>query len=99
MSRTNDIDSLLQQLKQLRIEADQVIECIIRLQETNTTNSIPTQTNPRIFEIGQKAQILNPNRLQENTGVVCNIGKCFITIKPKKGIKILRESKNLQKIE
>jgi hypothetical protein len=78
----NEQDELLLQLERLNINSD----------EKSTTSN-----NKEDFKIGDNVIILNPGRFQERSGSICKIGK-QITILTKKGRKIVRAKKNVQKV-
>jgi hypothetical protein len=92
-----DIDDLLSQLNRLRIAETSIIERIVAARQANPTNSRQPTVEDDVLQIGDAVTILNPRKFQENTGIICNISEKRVTIKPKKGIKIVRHPKNIIK--
>ena len=99
MNNEDNIDELLTQLNRLRIEESNIIKRIIQVRNKNNneeTNNEREQEEE--LKIGDTVRILNPRRFQENTGVISKIGASRVTITPRKGIKIIRHPRNIQKI-
>jgi hypothetical protein len=109
MSNEDNIDNLLEQLNTLRIAETEIIRKIVNARARNTIqlntdnnnnverDAIPINTNNEL-KIGDNVIILNPRRYQEDRGVICKISETRITVKPKRGIKIVRAHKNIRKI-
>ena len=49
--------------------------------------------------IGDRVEILNPRRLQANSGIITRITKSRVTITPTRGSKIVRHPRNVRKID
>jgi hypothetical protein len=87
---------IIRKIQTLQNEQDELLLQLERL-NINTNESTTTNTTNQELKIGDKVIILNPGKFQERSGKVCKIGK-QITIQTKKGRKIIRARKNIQKV-
>jgi transcription antitermination factor NusG len=88
--------NIINRLKQLQIEQDELIQQLERL-DINKEQNKQKKTSKEL-KIGDSVIILNPGRFQERSGTVCKIGK-LITVESKRGRKIVRARKNIQVVE
>jgi hypothetical protein len=103
-----ELERLFTLLQRLRIEEGLVIQrikdCTRHQQqinnETNESREEETDENSEAeLQIGDNVRILNPRRFQEDTGIITKISETRVTITPRRGIKIVRDPKNVRKID
>jgi hypothetical protein len=92
----NQKQNIINRLKQLQVEQDELIQQLERLDINKETNK--HRKASKELKIGDSVIILNPGRFQERSGTVCKIGKS-ITIESKRGRKIVQARKNIQVVE
>ena len=96
LEETNLIERVVASYRQLQQETqDQEIQREI-LNNNNENNADDRENNE--LRIGDRVRILNPNRFQETTGIISKIGNTRITITPRRGIKIVRHPRNVERI-
>jgi hypothetical protein len=85
-------------IKKLQLLQNEQDELLLQLENLNLNDkeSTTSETTSNELKIGDKVVILNPGRFQERSGYICKIGK-QVTIQTKKGRKIVRAKKNVQK--
>jgi transcription antitermination factor NusG len=83
----NEIEDLIAELKLLQVRQRQVLA---RLEEAQQENK-----EKRALKVGDRVIILNPNRNQENRGVIITIGASRVTILTATQRRISRAPKNL----
>jgi hypothetical protein len=102
--RNEDIQDIVEQLKQLQIRQDVLIARLGELSGSNSnaaesrrTTRIPPDNEivtARTFAIGDPVRIRNPGRTQARKGVVVNITASRITVQAASGTKIQRAPHN-----
>jgi ribosomal protein S17 len=106
MTDDNDeIQYITRELQSLQLRQTELLARLERVSRnerttnrTNRANEHATETEEvQEFTIGDKVRIKNPRPLQENQGIIVKITESRITIKPKKGINIVRAPKNVIK--
>jgi transcription antitermination factor NusG len=80
MSSSQEVQELIQQLQQLQMRQ---AEILTRLAQVSVCN-----TETRELVVGDKVQIKNPGKFQENRGVVTKIGTHRVTEQTKSGSKV-----------
>jgi NCAIR mutase (PurE)-related protein len=89
---------IIRKIKSLQIEQDELITQLENLNINSNNEQHQNTNNSNELQIGDPVIILNPGRFQERSGKIHKIGK-QITIITKKGRKIVRAKKNIQKLE
>ena len=96
--RNDDVRDLILQLNRLQL---QQTELLIRLERAvNNKAALHGESKqevaePKVFEIGNRVIVANPNLFQANKGTITKIGQKRITVTSESGQKILRAPKNL----
>ena len=97
LEETNLIERIVTSHRQSQQEAqDRDTQRDILAQHNNENNANEREHNE--LQIGDRVKILNPNRFQENTGIISKIGTNRVTITPRRGIKIVRHPNNVERI-
>jgi NCAIR mutase (PurE)-related protein len=89
---------IIRKIKSLQTEQDELIAQLQSLNINNINEEQDNTNNNNKLKVGDPVIIFNPGRFQERSGKICKIGK-QVTIVTKKGRKIVRAKKNVQKLE
>ena len=102
MSRVNsqEIQDIVAQLERLNLQQAELVQRLSSLNQSEEDNyTVQSAVAERIFAIGDRVRINNPNRLQAREGTIVKIGSSRITVETRGGSKIVRAPKNLTLIQ
>jgi hypothetical protein len=89
--------AIINRIKELQTEQDELISQLESLNINDNTKTTNETNNNDELKVGDSVVILNPGRFQERSGKICKIGK-QVTVETKRGRKIVRAKKNIQKV-
>ena len=109
MNNAQEIQDIVNQLRQLQIQESDLLHRLERLNEGEDTNynnappqtvaiperELPTEARP--FVTGDQVVIINPRFLQPTGGTITKITPKRITVRAPNGANIIRAPKNLRR--
>ena len=99
MNNQQEIEELVEQLRDLQVQQTTVLDRLERLAESRRAPNVPANeaegTEPIKFALGDRVRIRNPRPFQQAVGIITKIGASRITVTTRNGNKIQRAASNL----